>query len=200
MRPEILSNAHRRAGGAWASAAVRGAESGAAAVDAVIVIFGAAVRPGGEPSPILARRVEAAAAFGALFVAPLFVPTGGVGRYGPSEAAVMARLLTQRYGVPAGRILLEDTGTDTLSSARAVAALLRAEGIEAPVFAASSRFHQPRCVLLLRLFGLTARAAGPPRVASVSSPWQRWYWRLREALALPYDAALAVALRLRSPW
>ena len=85
------------------------------AASAVIVIFGAAVRPGGRPSTTLHRRVEAAAAFGERFADPLFVPTGGVGRFGPSEASVMAALLVSR-GVPRDRILLEETGTDTLSS------------------------------------------------------------------------------------
>ena len=45
--------------------------------NAVIVIFGAAVRPGGRPSTTLRRRVEAAAAFGSRLAAPLFLPTGG---------------------------------------------------------------------------------------------------------------------------
>lgn len=164
--------------------------------DAVIVIFGAAVRPGGRPSPALRLRVETAVAFAARFMAPLFVPTGAVGRFAPSEAAVMARLLTQ-HGVPAERILLEETATDTLSSAQAVARLLRAQGIAAPVFAASSGYHLLRCVVLLRLFGVPARAAGPPWVPAGSRWLARWYWRLREAAALPYDAAIALLLRLR---
>jgi len=62
------------------------------------------VRPGGRPSGALRRRVDAAAAFGTRFAAPLFVPTGGVGRYGPSEASVMATLLKQR-GVAGAQIL-----------------------------------------------------------------------------------------------
>ena len=157
------------------------------------------MRPGGRPSPALRLRVDAAAAFGSRFAAPLFVPTGGVGRFGPSEAVVMARLLEQ-YGVPPARIVLEETGTDTLSSARAVARLLRTRGFTAPVFAASSRYHQPRCVVLLRLLGVHAHAAGPPRVPSNLQWSGRWYWRLREAAALPYDAALAVLLRLTARW
>jgi uncharacterized SAM-binding protein YcdF (DUF218 family) len=166
-------------------------------VDAVIVIFGAAVRPGGRPSTTLRWRVEAAVAFATRFTAPLFVPTGGVGRFGPSEASVMARLLTDR-GVPPGRILLEETGTDTFSSARAVASLLRAKGITAPVFAASSFFHLGRCVVLLRLLGVPARAAGPPFVPAASRWMHRCYWWLREAVALPYDVLLALLLRLRN--
>jgi uncharacterized SAM-binding protein YcdF (DUF218 family) len=160
------------------------------------VIFGAAVRPGGRPSATLRRRVEAAAAFGSRFAAPLFVPTGGVGRFGPSEASVMAALLAER-GVPPESILLEPTGTDTLSSVRAVVRLLRARGIAAPVFAASSSYHLARCVVLLRVLGVAARAAGPPFVPAGSRWVTRCYWWLREAAALPYDAALAVFMRLR---
>jgi len=49
----------------------------------------------------------------------------------------MAQLLA-KFGVPSGRILLEETATDTLPSARAVARLLREPGLAVPVFAASS--------------------------------------------------------------
>jgi uncharacterized SAM-binding protein YcdF (DUF218 family) len=165
--------------------------------DAVIVIFGAAVRPGGQPSTTLRWRIDAAATFARRFAAPLFVPTGGVGRFGPSEASVMAKLLAA-HGIPPSRILLEETGTDTLSSARAVTALLRAEGIAAPVFAASSTYHVLRCVVLLRVLGVPARPAGPP-FAPAGSRWMtRCYWWLREAAALPYDAVLAAVLRLRN--
>lgn len=163
---------------------------------AVIVIFGAGVRPDGRPSTTLRWRVEAAAAFGARYADPLFLPTGGIGRCGPSEASVMARLLRE-HGVPAHRLLLEETGTDTLSSARAVVRLLRVHAIDAPVFAASSLYHLPRCLALLRLLGVPARAAVPPAVPAASRWWRRAYWWLREMPALPYDAALALFLRLR---
>ena len=170
---------------------------GVLAADAVIVIFGAAVRRGGRPSTTLRWRVESAAAFGRRFAAPLFLPSGGVGRFGPSEASVMANLL-MTLGVPGERILLEETATDTFSSARAVARLLRQRGVTAPVFAASSGYHLPRCVLLLRAFGVTASAAGPPWVPA-GSRWGAWcYCWLREAVALPYDAVLALVVRMRS--
>lgn len=165
-----------------------------AAGDGAIIIFGAAVRPDGSASPALRRRVEAAAGFGAKLPAPLYVPTGAQGKFGPAECAVMAALLRE-HGVPAGRILEESTGTDTLSSVLACAALLRARGHAGPVFAATSGYHLPRCLLLLRLAGLPAHPVPPPE-ADPSLP-RRWYWRLREAPALPYDAALLLAARLR---
>jgi len=162
--------------------------------DGAIIIFGAAVRPDGSASPALRRRVDAAAAFGVRLPAPLYVPTGGQGRFGPPECTVMAALLRER-GVPPDRILEEATGTDTLSSVLACAALLRTHRHAGPVFAATSGYHLPRCLLLLRLAGVPARPVPPPE-ADPSWP-RRWYWRLREAPALPYDAALMLAARLR---
>lgn len=152
-----------------------------------IIIFGAAVRPDGGPSLTLRRRVKAAAAFGATLADPLYIPTGAQGRHGPPEAEVMARLL-QDLGVPGEAIRQEPSGTDTLSSARACARLLR--GHEGPVWAASSGYHLPRCVALLRAFGLPARAASAPEAAH--GFLDRWWWRAREGAALPYDLALVL--------
>jgi uncharacterized SAM-binding protein YcdF (DUF218 family) len=159
---------------------------------AIIVIFGAAVRPDGRPSQTLRHRVDAAARFGAGFVRPLFIPTGAKGRYGDAEATVMARQLI-RAGFPAEAILEETTGTDTLSSVRAVARMVRGRS---PVYACTSAYHLPRCLMLLRLAGVRARACPPPPVPAASSHGLRWYWRLREVPALPYDALLMLWLRV----
>lgn len=164
-----------------------------AALRPVIVIFGAAVRPDGVASRALRLRTEAAAAFGGRLTDPLYVPTGGVGRYGAAEAEVMAELLTG-YRVDAANILIEDTATDTLSSVRAVRRLLA--GHRGPVYAATSAYHLPRCVVLLWLAGLRARAAPPPRVPAAQTWRRRWFWRLREAAALPYDVVLLLVLRI----
>ena len=124
-----------------------------AAADAVIVIFGAAVRPDGRPSETLRYRVEAAARFGQRFASPLFIPTGAKGRHGLAESTVMARML-MNAGFSAATILEEPTGTDTLSSVRAVARMVSGHR---RVFACTSAYHLPRCLLLLRLAGV----AGP---------------------------------------
>jgi uncharacterized SAM-binding protein YcdF (DUF218 family) len=160
------------------------------------VIFGAAVRRGGQPSTTLRWRVEAAAGFGGSLGDPLFIPTGAVGRFGPSEASVMAALLGD-LGVASDRILLEETATDTMSSVHAVVALLRSRAIAAPVFVASSLYHLPRCLLLFRLMGVRARAAIPPSVPAARVWWRRCYWWLREVPALAYDVALALFRRMR---
>lgn len=160
-----------------------------------IIIFGAAVRPDGSPSPALRRRVEAALRFGTRCADPLYVPTGAQGRFGEAEAAVMAAQL-RAAGVPQAAILEEPTGTDTFSSVLACRVLLRRRGHAGPVFAATSRYHLPRCLLLLRLAGLPARPV-PIGASGNVGPVQRWYWRLREVPAIPYDAALMLWARLR---
>jgi uncharacterized SAM-binding protein YcdF (DUF218 family) len=162
-----------------------------AAADAVIVIFGAAVRPDGKPSQTLRHRVGAAVRFGKRFARPLFIPTGGQGRFGEAEATVMARLLADA-GFSDASILREETGTDTLSSVRAVARIVRGRS---PVYACSSAYHLPRCLVLLRLAGIAARPCPPPTVPAATGQWLRWYWRLRETPALPYDVLLMLWLR-----
>lgn len=153
-----------------------------------IIIFGAAVRPDGSPSPALRRRVEAAFRFGAGHPDALYMPTGAKGRFGEAECLVMATQLRE-LGVPGRAILEEPTGTDTFSSVLACRALLRGLGATGPVYAATSRYHLPRCVLLLRLAGVPARPV--PIGASGGVRWsRRWFWRLREVPAIPYDAAL----------
>jgi uncharacterized SAM-binding protein YcdF (DUF218 family) len=163
--------------------------------DAVIVIFGAAVRPDGSPSEALRYRVQAAAAFGARHRAPLYVPTGAIGRYGDSEASVMARLL-RSLGVATDRVLLEETGRNTLSSVRAVAALLHSSHLEGPVYAATSAYHLPRCLLLMRLAGLPAHPCPPPAFRASANFWKRWYWRLREMPAIPVDVLILLGWRI----
>ena len=161
-----------------------------------IIIFGAGLRRDGTPTPTLARRIEAAASFGRTLPGPLYMPTGGVGRFGPSEAAAMAVCL-RAAGVDARDILPEETASDTFDSVIACRALLRGLGHRGPVYAASSAYHLPRCLLLLRLAGVPA-AAVPPPAWPASTRWhRRWFWRLREVAALPWDAALMLGRRSR---
>ena len=158
-----------------------------------IIIFGAAVRADGSPSGAMQDRVDAALRFGRTLAGPRFMPTGGQGRFGPPEAAVMAAML-RAQGVPADRIEPEATGTNTIRSVRACARLLR--GRKGRTYAATSAYHLPRCVLLLRLAGLRAYPCPPYRGPASSRLAKRWRWRLREVLAIPADGALMLWLRL----
>ncbi len=159
--------------------------------DAVIIIFGAAVRPDGTPSPTLRHRVEAAARFGRSFARPLFIPTGAKGRYGDAEATVMARVL-QEAGFPEGAIWQEKTGTDTLSSVRAVTRMVRGKS---PVYACTSAYHLPRCLVLLRLAGVRSRACPPPAVPAATGMGIALVLAPARDPALPYDVLLMLWLR-----
>ncbi|MSP01644.1 MAG: YdcF family protein [Acetobacteraceae bacterium] len=160
-----------------------------------IVIFGAAVRADGQPSTALRRRVQAALALARHHPGTTFIPTGAVGRYGPSEASVMARLLMES-GVSSDKILMEETGRDTLSSVRAVHRLLRENTPKGDVMVASSAYHLLRCQALLCISGIAAYRCPPSSEPAASGWWKRWYWRLREVPALPYDVCLMLWLRL----
>lgn len=151
-----------------------------------IVVFGAAVREDGTPSGALKDRVGAAARFGKrILPQPIYIVTGGQGKYGPPEAEVMADLLLAR-GVEPDYIVVEPTGRNTLRSVIAVAGLLR--GTKGPVYAATSSYHMARCVLLLGLAGLDAHRSAPSIGPASSRILRRWWWRLREIPAIPIDA------------
>jgi uncharacterized SAM-binding protein YcdF (DUF218 family) len=160
-----------------------------------IVIFGAAVREDGTPSGALRDRVGAAVRFGRrVLPRPIYIVTGARGRFGPPEAEVMAGLLLER-GIDPDDIVLEPTGRNTLRSAIAVARLLR--GAKGPVYAATSAYHMPRCVLLLGIAGLDAHRS-PPSIGPASSQLlRRWWWRIREIPALPLDGLLMTWFRFR---
>ena len=70
----------------------------------------------------------------------------------------MTRLLKEA-GFSETSILQENTGTDTMSSVRAVARLVRGQS---PIYACTSAYHLPRCLILLRLAGIAARPCPPP--------------------------------------
>jgi len=161
---------------------------------AVIIIFGAAVRPGGKPSGAMLRRVEAALAFGATLAEPIYLPTGGLGRHPPIESRMMAQMLLAR-GVPAARIVEEPTATNTLRSVRAIRKILRERSFCGPVYAASSHYHLPRCLALLRLAGIPARACPPPPPAKDVGLGRRVWQVTREIPALPADSLYVLALR-----
>jgi uncharacterized SAM-binding protein YcdF (DUF218 family) len=156
------------------------------------VVFGAAVRPGGVPSGTLRRRVDGAFAHGGV-TARYFV-TGALGAYPPTEAEVMAELLLA-HGVTRDRIVLDPRGTDTLSSAVNCAQLITEAGNCARIAVCSSRYHMPRCRMLLRVFGVPAVSiAMPADLPHLSRRKLAWFY-LREMIAYPYDFVLAMVLR-----
>lgn len=156
-----------------------------------MVVFGAAVRPDGSPSATLARRVGYAAAVAENDPRVDLFLSGGVGRFPPSEAAVMARLLAGT--VSAERLTLDEQSDDTLQTVRAAARHARAHGYT-DILSCTDSWHQPRVAMLFRLYGWRARSVRLPRRGP-----RRLQWRMiaREAAALPYDLVAGLYARLQ---
>jgi uncharacterized SAM-binding protein YcdF (DUF218 family) len=159
----------------------------------VVVILGAAVRPDGAPSSALARRIAGGHAMALRHPeAPVFC-SGAAGRHGPSEASVMARLLTAR-GIAADRLVLDEASRDTLQTVAAASLFVRERGL-AGVIVCSDSYHVPRARLIFALLGVMSRS-GPVRSGLRETGFGYWLWmRLREALAIPYDGAITLVRR-----
>ena len=158
----------------------------------LIVIFGAAVLPNG-PSASLLRRIDYGLAAARAHPQARVLCSGGVGRFGPSEASVMvARLLAE--GVAADRLIADEASLDTLQSLVAAAGWARRLGA-ARVIACSDAYHLPRIRMMLALLGI-ASAAGPTRPGTAGAGLAHWIrMTLREGLAIPYDCAIVLARR-----
>jgi vancomycin permeability regulator SanA len=138
------------------------------------IVFGAGLAPGGEPSPVLAERLEAAAGLWRAGRVQRLLLTGNSDPY-HDEIRSMRRYLN-KGGVPDGAISSDLQGASTFDScwrARSVFGIHRA-------ILVTQRFHLPRALYLARASGMEAvgvAAGGQPR-------WTAPYvWR--ELLARP---------------
>jgi uncharacterized SAM-binding protein YcdF (DUF218 family) len=156
----------------------------------LIVIFGAALTPDGRPSPSLLRRIAYGLAAARAHPDAPILCSGGAGRVGPSEAAVMAEALTAA-GVAANRLILDDVSLSTRENVEAAVRQLRLGG-HTGVVACSDAYHLPRITLLLRLAGVSD-VAGPELRGTVGAPLGfRLGMTLREALAIVHNLAVVL--------
>jgi len=127
-----------------------------------LVVFGAAVHAGGVPSPTLQRRCNAAIAHWRTGQFDCLVPSGGLGRHGPTEASVMAALFRDA-GIDENDILQEEAATTTFETAHYVQALFADQSVER-FFLVTDRYHLLRARLAFAAFGLpsaSVNASGP---------------------------------------
>ena len=168
-------------------------ESSPVAYD-VIVVLGAAVWPGGQPSPALQRRILHAVDLLQRGYAAYLLVTGGLGKYPPAEAVVMQRLAVA-HGIPPQHILCEDQATSTFASALRCCDILRQRGWSR-VLVVTDRYHLPRTLFAFWSCGLHAVGSAAPGKPSRRLR-RRWYYYLREGLALPWYLVRAVPILLR---
>lgn len=131
-----------------------------------IVVLGAA-QYDGRPSPVYRARLDHAVRLWQEGWAPLLIVTGGKQPGDRTTEAAVGRAYAIARGVDPERILFEDEGRTTLESLRAVAGLLRANGIGNAIFV-SDPTHMLRVLRIARDEGLIAW--GSP---ALSSPIER---------------------------
>lgn len=150
----------------------------------LIVIFGALVRPDGRPSAALLRRTGYGLAASRAHPDAPILCSGGAPRPGPTEASIMARVLSDA-GVAGGRLILDEVSLDTLGNVAAATAQVLAGG-HPHVIACTDGYHLPRVRLLLALEGV-ASVRGPVPRGPAGAPLAGWVaMSAREGLAIPY--------------
>ena len=150
---------------------------------AAIVVLGAAQYVG-RPSPVLRARLDHAIELYRRRLAPRIIFTGGFGdRDTTSEAAVSQRYAIE-HGVPAGAIMIENSGRSTSQSLQNVAKLMDAEPSR-DVILVSDPFHMLRLSILARRYGMTPFAS-PTRTSPISlSRKESWKYALAESIKVP---------------
>lgn len=150
----------------------------------VAVVLGAAVRPGGLPSPALERRARHAAALWRAGEVRAIVLSGGLRTCPPTEAEVMAKVCRDA-GVPTDALVLERAALTTEDNLRLARPLVMALGTR-EVIVVTDAYHAARGRLVARRLGLLARVSSPRLVGAplwrVARAWLReavalgWYW------------------------
>ena len=143
-----------------------------------LIVLGCGMRKDGTPTPLLAGRCDAAAAFynrqtGSGGKRPKIVCSGGQGGNEPiSEAACMRNYLIGK-GIPAEDILLEDRSRNTFENFRFSGEVIAetcsdAAPVSRPAFFTTS-YHVFRS-------GIWARRAGMPRSIEGGGAKTKWYF------------------------
>lgn len=165
-------------------------------MSACLIIFGAAVRADGTPSGTLARRISGAVEVAHRLDDAVFLATGGAGANGVVEAdAIGSRLLAA--GVDPSAIIFDRDATDTFQSIVNCDRLLRTIDVDW-VAPCTSRYHVPRCKLLLRMLGWRVRAVDMPSDWGHVPTAKLVSYYLKEFVSTPYDLLLVVLYRLRN--
>ena len=128
------------------------------------VIFGAQVYPSGQPSQTLADRIATGVELYRQGLVPMLIMSGGVGKEGFDEAAVM-RDVAVAAGVDPTAVVVDSAGVTTEATVANVAALLGLRsGGPTRLIAVSQAYHLPRVQLAFAVTGidvLTVPAVDP---------------------------------------
>ena len=138
------------------------------------IVFGAGLAPGGEPSPILAERLEAAHELWRSGRVGRLLLTGNTDPY-HDEIRAMRRYLV-KSGLPETAVSSDLEGTSTFDSCWRARSVF---GVQRAILVTQS-FHLPRALYLARAAGMDVVGVRAGGRGHWSSPWA---WR--ELLARP---------------
>jgi vancomycin permeability regulator SanA len=135
----------------------------------VALVLGSKVQQDGMPSPRLRARLDKTLELyhGGYFAD--IIASGGTGKEGYDEAAVMRDYLVA-HGIPKEHIIMDSDGTTTFASARNTARIAR-ERKFGSVFVISQYFHLPRARLALRRFGISTIHSTHARFFEARDPY-----------------------------
>lgn len=142
----------------------------------IALVLGSKVELDGTPSPRLRARLDRTVELYRAGYFPLIIASGGTGKEGFDEAAVMRDYLVAR-GIPRESVIVDSKGDTTYASARNAVEIVRQRKI-ASVFVITQYFHIPRARLALRRFG----------IAPVYSAHAHWFER-RDLYSAPRELA-----------
>jgi vancomycin permeability regulator SanA len=118
----------------------------------VAVVLGNAVDRDGAPSSGLRARLEKSLQLYRAGYFPRIIVSGGVGRTGYNEAAVMAQYL-RANGVPDADIIVDDIGINTFSTGRNAKRIMSENNMRS-VMIITQYYHIPRTRYVFWRFGI----------------------------------------------
>jgi vancomycin permeability regulator SanA len=119
----------------------------------VALVLGSKVETDGAPSPRLKARLDRTLELYRAGYFPDIIVSGGIGKEGFNEAAVMFGYLV-RNGVPAAHVIVDSDGYTTFASAQNTRRIAQ-ERKAASVLVVTQYFHVPRSCLALRRCGFS---------------------------------------------
>lgn len=144
----------------------------------VAIVLGSMVQLDGQPSPRLAARLDAALALYQAGKVDRIIVSGGTGKEGFSESAVMRDYLAAK-GVPLAQLIEDPAGMTTWATAENSAAIMRQHQLSSAIVV-SQYFHIPRSRLALQAMGIERVGHAHARIFE----WRDFYSTLREIPAL----------------
>ena len=144
-----------------------------------IVVFGAA-EYSGRPSPVLKARLDHALDLFHRGLAPVVITTGGAASDPKFSEGGVGRDYLMRHGVPERSLIAETQGRDTSESAKRVAVIMRANGLQSCI-AVSDAYHVFRIRKLLEHESVGPVYLAPRADSRPHSVGQRMIAVLRES-------------------